>query len=348
MRSLTINARYKNRPVTGVERFATEVANGLRGRDLVSREIDPGRQLAGIKGHAWEQFVLPAKMFAGKNEILLSPCNTGPVAVKNQFVVIHDAAVWDYPEGFSRSFGTLYRNLLPALAKRCCRVGTVSEFSRSRLAEYLKLPENEIVVLGNATSSAFRPAPTQRADQAPRFFCVCSLDPRKNFSKLISAWQALQKAGSLPEGTTLRIAGGANPRNFSSVTLEESDTVKWLGRISDGELIREYQQATAFIFPSLYEGFGLPPLEAMACGCPVLLSRCASLPEVGGTEFDRKNEGAVLYFDPSDTDSISAAINNFLSLNGQEIDALSANAVKRSGEFSWSAVTDKIVQSLED
>lgn len=349
---ITVNARYKNRPLTGVERFACEVEKQLEKRNVISGEIDPGKELSGIKGHAWEQFVLPLEFSRQKDSgILFSPCNTGPVSVREQFVVIHDAAVWDYPEGFSKSFGTLYRNLLPRLAKNSRYVATVSEFSKTRLAEHLKLPEEKIIVLGNAASPDFRPAESQTKEGAPRFFCVSSLDPRKNFTQLIKAWGILQQKGALPEGTTLRIAGGANPRNFSSVEFEESDSVKWLGRISDEDLIREYQLASAFIFPSLYEGFGLPPLEAMACGCPVLLSDRASLPEVGGPAYDAdvaESNGAVIYFDPTDTDSIVSVIEKTLSLKSHQIDRLSANAIERSKQFSWQGLADRIINSIQN
>jgi glycosyltransferase involved in cell wall biosynthesis len=348
MIKLAINARYKNRPLTGVERFAWEVEKELcNRRGLQIREINPGRELSGLKGHAWEQLILPGKVAA--SEILFSPCNTGPVLVKNQIVVIHDAAVWDYPEGFSRSFGTLYRTLLPRLAKNCRQVATVSEFSRTRLAEHLRLPQEKILVLGNATSPGFRPALNREKSAPPRFFCVSSLDPRKNFQQLIQAWELLQARHELPAGTTLRIAGGANPRNFSAVEVAASPTVQWLGRISDAELIQEYQAATAFIFPSLYEGFGLPPLEAMACGTPVLLSDRASLPEVGGPAFDPSepnSHGAVLYFDPSDVDSISTTIRQILALKPDQMAQISQNAVKRSQRFSWARVTDKLIDAL--
>ncbi|MDF1751533.1 MAG: glycosyltransferase family 1 protein [Verrucomicrobiales bacterium] len=342
MTALTINARYKNRPLTGVERFAFEVEKQLRNRKgLEISEVDPGRELSGLKGHSWEQFVLPSRVKG--SDILFSPCNTGPVSVANQLVVIHDAAVWDYPEGFSRSFGTVYRNLLPALAKRCRWVATVSEFSRGRLAEHLKVPEKRILVLGNATSSDFCPPENRTSDGPPRFFCVSSLDPRKNFVRLIKVWEQLRKSGKLPEGTTLRIAGGANPRNFSAIEFEDSPSVKWLGRISDEELVAEYQSATAFIFPSLYEGFGLPPLEALACGCPVLLSNRASLPEVGGPE----SEGAVIYFDPDDESSMGSSIEQMIGFSGAEIDRISRKAIERSQKFSWESVADRLVTALK-
>jgi len=146
MIELACNTRFRHRPLTGVERFASETIARLAERpDLGLREIDPGRPLAALRGHAWEQIALPRKVAPG--EVLFSPCNTGPVLVERQLVVIHDAAVWDRPEGFSRPFRMVYRQLLPALAERSAAVATVSEFSRQRLAECLGLPAERIAVI---------------------------------------------------------------------------------------------------------------------------------------------------------------------------------------------------------
>lgn len=345
-RVLLINARYKNRPITGVERFASEVSSRLPqqcGADFQVTEVDPGRELSGLRGHAWEQFELPfLKKNKPKSSVLFSPCNTGPVAVARQFVVIHDAAVWDYPEGFSPVFAKFYQCLLPILAKRVALVGTVSEFSKERLSYFLGIPNSKIVVLGNAAGEQFVPPPkTHKNPVGQRFFSVASLEPRKNFASLIKAWNQLDADNRLAEDAELRIAGGTNPRNFSNVssTCGPSNKIKWLGRISDTQLIIEYQQADAFVYPSLYEGFGLPPLESMACGTPVLMSNVASLPEVGGA--------AAFYFEPDEA-SIMASIERFIGLNSEERERLAVNALDRSQAFSWSTITKQVIGYLNE
>lgn len=350
MIELAVNARFRNRPLTGVERFATEVCRQLATDDSVSfREIDPGRPLAGLRGHAWEQFVLPRKR---DGAILFSPCNTGPVSVRRQFPVIHDAAVWDNPEGFSRQFGILYRTLLPRLALQVPIIGTVSEFSRSRLVECLGIPEEKLVVLGNAVDARFQPGAEQpdnrRPDERrPTLLCVGSLDPRKNLNRLLSAWKTLKETGRIPPEAILEVVGSANPRNFAAFDSGEAPDVEWLGRLSDDELIKRYREATAFIFPSFYEGFGLPPLEAMACGCPVLLSHAASLPEVGGPEFtDSNSEGAVFYFDPLSVEEIGARIEDLFRLDGPAAERLRANALSRAAGFSWKTVADRTLSAI--
>ena len=345
-----LNARFRGRPVTGVERFASEVVARLGARDdLRLSESHPDKPLAGLKGHAWEQFVLPRRTARG--EALFSPCNTGPISVRNQLVVIHDAAVWDYPEGFSRSFRTVYQQLLPRLAKHAAVVATVSEFSRGRLAVHLGIPAESILVLGNAVGSSFTPGePNPVASNpvgtetagGPVLLCVGSMDPRKNLGRLLRAWHSLQNAGRLPEGARLQIAGGANPRNFAAIDRIEGLGIEWLGRIDDAELIRRYRAADAFVFPSLYEGFGLPPLEAMACGCPVLLSRAASLPEVGGSE----DEGAVRYFDPHSESAIATTIEGFLGQPPAFRDGTRRRALARAARFSWDGIAGRVAEAL--
>ncbi len=366
MTRVRLNARFRLRPVTGVERFAAEVSDRLA-RDPRIRLGDtaPDRPLAGLRGHAWEQFALPRRL--DRDEVLFSPCNTGPVSVARQLVVVHDAAVWDCPEGFGRTFRELYRHLLPRLARRAAALATVSQFSRSRLAERLRLPEERILVLGNAASSDFSPAPPNPVGSAAQegsappdpvgsgtkeglvVLCVGSMDPRKNLGRLLRAWVSLQAAGDLPEGARLELVGGANPRNFAGVERIEGAGISWLGRIDDAELVERYRRADAFVYPSLYEGFGLPPLEAMACGCPVLLSHAASLPEVGGPAFESGDvdpAGAVLYFDPESEAGIAAAVSRFLRLDPADRERMRRNALARAARFSWDEVADRTAAAL--
>lgn len=348
MTRVCLNARYQLRPLTGVERFASEVSSRLAEMDGVTlRPVVPDRPLEGIQGHAWEQFALPRAL--APDEVLFSPCNTGPISVRSQLVVIHDAAVWDCPDGFSRVFRSVYRRLLPRLAKRAAAIATVSEFSRSRLAEHLRVPEEKIVLLHNAASPDFSPDPERRgsrnsesSDRAPIFLCVGSMDPRKNLGRLLRAWLKLQSEGRLPEGAELQLVGGANPRNFAGVERIEGRGIAWLGRIDDQELVARYRAADAFVYPSLYEGFGLPPLEAMACGCPVLLSHAASLPEVGG----KPEDGAALYFDPESESEIAKALERFAQLDTKGRVAMRESALARAEKFTWDAVAKKAAAAL--
>lgn len=348
MTRVLINARFRHRPVTGVERFAVEVSSRLAATtNLQVTDIAPARTLSGIKGHLWEQFVLPRKV--DRDSILFSPCNTGPLAVTRQLVVIHDAAVWDCPDGFSTTFRKLYQHLLPRLAKQAT-VATVSEFSRKQLAPRLGLPEEQILVLGNAVSPDFSPGDSRKElPDAPTLLCVGSMDPRKNINRLARAWLDLKTSGRLPENARLKLVGGTNPKNFAAFEQVEDQSIEWLGRVDDEALIRHYREAGAFIYPSYYEGFGLPPLEAMACGCPVLLSQEASLPEVGGPAFKpghHDSTGAVIYFDPFSEAAIGEAILKFFNLDDAKRAQLRSNSLARSQEFSWDAVALRTAEAI--
>lgn len=347
---ITVNARFRSRPITGVERFASEVCERLSSDSEVEwSEIAPPRPLSGLRGHAWEQWSLPRQL--DRDSILFSPCNTGPIGIERQLAVIHDAAVWEVPESFSRAFRTIYQQLLPRLAKRAKAVATVSEYSRERLSHFLGIPEEDIHVLGNAIDPAFCPLPDRPASdpEAPVFLCAGSLDPRKNLPRLVRAWARLHEQGRIPEKARLNIVGGANARSFAHFDRADAPGLHWLGRVSDEELIQHYQTSDAFLFPSLYEGFGLPPLEAMACGCPVLLSDRASLPEVGGETFrtdEPDSTGAVLYFQPDSEENIAAAIHSFLRMTPETKERLRANALQRASTFTWEAVAARTLKAI--
>jgi len=141
-----------------------------------------------------------------------------------------------------------------------------------------------------------------------------------------------------------RIPGSRSARvlEFASVLMPPATRMAGAGiQFLTTILIARYRTASAFVFPSLYEGFGLPPLEAMACGCPVILSRAASLPEVGGAPFepsDPVSAGAALYFDPQSESDLAAAIERFLSLDATQVARMRTNAIARSTVFSWDEV----------
>ena len=330
-----INTRCLSHRVTGVQRYVLGLMPHLQDR-LAS--IQPGVPSQGIRGHLWEQFVLPRKV---RGKLLWSPANTGPLSVERQVVTVHDAATLDHPEWFDGKFARWYRFMLPRLMKKARRIITVSEFSRRRLIEAAGLPEEKVVAILNGAEDRLRPVPTPdlaefllRRDLAqPYFLCVASLEPRKNLRRLFSAWERCQ-----PEGTELVIAGAAGHVFRSQGFAESSPGVRFLGHVDDADLPYLYSGARAFVFPSVYEGFGLPPLEAMACGCPVLSSSTTSLPEVCGPAFEPDqpgHPGAVFYFDPHDPDAIADAITRLIRLSDVQRQTMVQNGLDRARQFSW-------------
>lgn len=329
---LIFNGRILSAPLSGVPRYSHEVLGRLQ---LPHKVAKPRSSRQGSLGHLWEQTVLPAHSRRG---LLFSPANTGPLAVRNQVVVIHDASVFDQPEGFTGAFAKWYRWLLPHLGKRCRHVITVSEFSRTRLTHHLGIDSGKISVVYNGISQPQPAHPDTAAEcvnrlgvRRPYFLFVGSADPRKNRARLISAFHR----AALPEHE-LVIVGGKVDHLFASDDLGANATrIRQVGRVDDAVLDALYQEADAFVFPSIYEGFGLPPLEAMARGCPVLCSKASCLPEVCGPSF--AEGGACLYFDPLDEGSIAHALRHFGTDTTGMKHVMRERGLHQAARYSWAA-----------
>ncbi len=350
---IAINARFLSQPVTGVQRFAQEVVSSLDALLAAGDEAvkpfsftllaPPGplaplplkhipvRQVGRLSGHAWEQLELPRHL-AGRP--LLSLCNTGPLAVKRQLVVFHDAAVFAMPETFSYPFRTWYQFLLPTLGRRVEKVVTVSSFSKRELTRYCDLPEKAVGVVAEGFEHVLRAVPDRRVlakhglEHRPYVLAVSSVNPSKNFAALLAASALLDTSKF-----DIVIVGGVNSKVFGTPDLTIPNGVKRLGYVSEAELRAFYEGASCFVYPSLYEGFGIPPLEAMACGCPVIASNATSLPEVCGD--------AALYCDPHNPQDIADKIQRLMSYSDLR-EALRQKGAERIGQFSW----DKCARSL--
>jgi glycosyltransferase involved in cell wall biosynthesis len=341
---LAVNARFRGGPQTGVQRVAAEIVPRL---GMPYREIAPRSAASGMKGHAWEQFILP---FKASGAPLWSPCNTGPLAVRSQVVTIHDAAVFDHPEWFSRQFVTIYRHLLPRLARSARRIVTVSEFSRMRLASALNLPLGRIEVVLNGVSAQFTPRTSEEiAAAAARygvrpgsyFASLSTLEPRKNLALTLKAWNAVR--ADLPADTQLLLIGGTGkaqifaPHEAAAAGAQEEGIVR-AGFVPDSDLPALLGGATALLYPSRYEGFGLPVLEAMACGTPVVTADGSSLREVAAT--------AALYVDPDDPAGLARALR---ALSGDAVlrSELRDAGLAQARLFSWDDTATKMRHILQ-
>ncbi len=345
-RDLSVNLRTLGHFTTGVQRYLHGILPHLKNELL---EIKPHRSLQGIAGHLWEQAILPWQL---NGSLLWSPGNTGPLGVGRQVITMHDASSLEHPEWFEPRFAAWYRFMLPRLAKKVRRIITVSEIMKIRLASLLSISEDRVVAIPNGVEPQFNPAPSDAiADlrarlslEEPFVLYVGSLEPRKNLPRLLEAWAQVDSAGF-----NLVVAGSVG-HVFRQTKLTHTNRVKLIGRVSDNDLPVLYSAAHAFVFPSVYEGFGLPPLEAMACGCPVLSSSSTSLPEVCGPAFNPLNpeQGAVIYFDPFDTNSISGALATMLSLPSPLRTSMAAAALRRAAGFSWENSAKTTLRVLRD
>jgi glycosyltransferase involved in cell wall biosynthesis len=340
----SINGRFLTQRMTGVQRYAQEIvaaldellsehdfASQVRLRLVLPPGVEAKPTLSKIhiqkthfgSGHAWDQFVLP--LYAGSR--VLSLGNFGPVLARNHIVCIHDANTFIEPESYSRTFAFAYRMLLPWIGRRAARVATVSRFSADMLARYGVCREEKIFIAPNGHEHALRwdasqaDIPLLNALKRPYVLLLGSHAKHKNVDIILDQAQGLDAAGIdiVVVGAASRIFS-ENAPNFTASNIHHA------GYVSDDDLAALYERALCLVFPSRTEGFGIPPLEAMARGCPVISSNAASLVEVGGD--------AVIYVDPDRGNRWREAIIGLAQNEGLRA-TMAAQGQKRAVLFSW-------------
>ena len=358
MKTLYINGRYLSQVVTGVQRYAHEVVAAWDA-DLAGGLIDPKRYAIEViaprdvlalpdykcirvsrsrtNGRFWEQVELPLRTKGG---LLFSPYAAAPVFKFRHAVTIHDAGVRATPQQYSRLFRTYYTVVYKLLGIGCRRIFTVSQFSKDELGRYFSIPAHKVSVVPPGCDYLAGVTPDSRILQKfnlrPKQFIlgVSSRSPIKNFNGLASAWRLLAQ-----KDIPLAIAGKASERIFAHSDSAPQQEVKWLGYVSDQELRALYENAALFVYPSFYEGFGLPPMEAMSCGCPVLVARSSALPETCG-------DGA-LYCDPSSACEIAEKM--AYVLNHPEVSKdLQRRGPQRAQEFTMDKTASLLWSELKD
>lgn len=346
MSPVVINARFLTQATTGVQRFAECVSVALKAalpgavfvspRDVINHGVANALgviQIGTRRGHAWEQFDLPRYLWSSGSPLLLNLGNTGPVVYSNQVATLHDIAFIRNPESFSWMFRNAYKLMSRVLLARSRALLTVSEFSKGEISSYFGADLGKIFVVPNAVDARFARRVPRVLAARPYLLAVSSPSAHKNFSRVIEAYSRWGGCGAVD----LLIVGGQVSSFATQQFGELPSGVRFLGRVSDDELIDLYSGAVAFVFPSLYEGFGIPPLEAQACGCAVMASNAASIPEVLGD--------SAFYFDPLDTDGMAQAMDAVVSdgvLRGELIKRGRANVER----FSWSSSAQIVAQVL--
>ncbi len=279
------------------------------------------RVLVPVRDVGWYLAVLPRKARRDGVDVLHCPTQRAPTRSRVPLVVtFHDLAVLRHPETFNRWTREYSRRVLPGVARAATRLIAVSEFTKRELLDLLDVPDEKVRVVPNAVGEPF----TSDGDAAAGDYvlAVSTLEPRKNLPRLVEGYR---RAGL--NGLRLLVAGAAG---WGGVHLD-GDGVRWLGQVPDEELARLYRGARAVAYVSLYEGFGLPVLEAMACGAPVVAARTDALDEVSG--------GAAVMVDPLDPDAIAAGLNEAIDRR----DELRPLGLARARVFDWHKVARQTV-----
>jgi glycosyltransferase involved in cell wall biosynthesis len=279
-----------------------------------------------VRDVGWYLAALPAKARRDGIEVLHCPTQRAPMRSPVPLVVtLHDLAVLRHPEAFNGWTRTYSRLTLPRITRAASRVIAVSEFTKREALDLLGLPDEKVRVIPNAVGAPFEP--NGDAAEGDYVLAVSTLEPRKNLSRLV---EAFGRAGL--NGCRLLVTG---MRGWGDVHLS-GNGVQWLGFVSDEELARLYRGARCVAYVSSYEGFGLPVLEAMACGAPVVAGRNEVAEEVAG-------DAAVLV-DPLDPDAIAVGLTEAVD-RGED---LRARGLERAKAFDWSDVARATVEVYRD
>jgi glycosyltransferase involved in cell wall biosynthesis len=312
----------------GIGRFATEVGRRLNGFDRIS--------ISGSPSDATDAIRLTRYLRAKRPKFFLSPGYNAPLGEPCPFAFcVHDLnhlAVRSNSNPLKRAY---YRGVLKPALHRARIVLTVSEFTRRSICQWADLPESQVCNVGNGVSEVFKPGVVENDDlHSPYFLYVGNHKPHKNFDRLLEAF-----ALSSVRRDYLLVTTGSSTRQLRKKIedLKLETHVRFLGEVSDLKLASLYRGATALVLVSLYEGFGLPLVEAMSCGTPVITSTLASMPEVVAD--------AALQVDPVDISAIAVALTTLASDSALR-DELRQRGIARAKFYSWDATGRRVADAL--
>jgi len=355
VKKIAFNGKFLTASPTGVHRVAEEliqafdrylIENNISGLDaavqapttrkrepLLQRvRIEPVGLLSGLlKEIPWEQLTLP--LFS-RNSTLISLCNLGPGLHFDAITMIHDAQVHETPQSYSRGFRLWYKFLQPLLGRFNRQILTVSDYSKGQLVKHGVAPAHKITVVHNGCDHILRVTPAQGyveiLNLRPHRYvlALASIQAHKNIRLLLKAFSDARLSDM-----TLVLFGSDTRERFEAQGLEVPDNVRFVGRISDEQLVALMQEACAFACPSTTEGFGLPPLEAMLVGCPAIVAPCGALPEVCGD--------AALFAGPDDVAGWVSHIRN-LADDRSLREGLVEHGRRHAAAFTWDEAAKKL------
>lgn len=284
-------------------------------------------------GQVWEQFELPVN---ARGNLLLSLCNLSPIFSRNAITMIHDAQVYTTPRSYSLAFRTWYKFVLPQIGRRGLKILTVSQYSANQLVEYGVTTPDRVAIIYNGVDHVLgfgRDSSVNEALGLERNGYVLALSSTQKHKNI----EVLLQAFAQEPGSRLVLIGAAKRQDFTDKGIDVPSHVSFAGKVSDDQMRSLMEDALCFAMPSLTEGFGLPPLEAMMLGCPAIVAPCGALPEVCSD--------AALYADPYDPAAWAngvASLRRDPALRQKLIEAGRA----QSGRFTWEAAGQMLMDTL--
>ena len=343
---IIVNARFLTQRITGVQRYAIEICKRLpkeiAGEEiffitpkvtLYETQIDKEKiiSIGYLKGQLWEQIELPFFLKKKGNPLLINFVGIGPVFYKRKIFFLYDLAFKHHPEWFSFVFQKMYNTFIPISLKNSLSIIVDSNYVKEDVIKTYDIKNKKIDVIYAAPAKMFS---NLNSKKEKIILTVSSIDPRKNLTRVINAFNLIETDYKL-------VIVGSKNKTFSNVNLNkgiENDNIIFTGYLNDEELINLYNKSDIFIYASLFEGFGIPPLEAQACGCPVIVSNVTSLPEVC--------LDSVEYCDPYKINSIKLAMESLFK-NVERRSELTKKGLDNIKRFDWSRSTMKFIKIVE-
>ncbi|MBI5206277.1 MAG: glycosyltransferase family 4 protein [Candidatus Firestonebacteria bacterium] len=335
---IAVNAKFLTQRIEGgVQRFAIEISRHLKklkpeisfisSSGILHKELAEYLEAETYNGMKSQQIDLPVYLNKLKNPLLINLTTSAPFFYNNQIITIQDISNIEHPEWFNKK--TVYYNnfIIRNLANKSLKILAGSIYSKNKIVEFLKINPSKIHVIYSAVAPEFYRALQKENIKNNKYeyiLAVGSLNPRKNLKRLVDAFYKLKL-----KDIKLVIAGAPNklfPKKNNISINNELENVIFTDYINNETLIDLYRNAIMLVYPSLYEGFGIPPIEAMACECPVISSNLTSLPEVIGN--------AAYYIDPFNTDDIAKAIHTLITDDNLKKDLINKGK-ERIKFFNW-------------
>lgn len=348
---IVINSRFLTQDITGVQRFAIEISKQLKrlySEDIqfvcpknivhenLAKELE-AKTIGNLTGHLWEQVELPFYLKKNGSPLLLNLGNTAPLLYSNKITVLHSLSFLN-KKWNSLLFHFLYKITVPLNLMSSKFIFTVSQYTNQEITEHYSyinlLDKMDVIYNGSFGSKKLNIQSTENKQNYLLY--VGSISSSKNVKGLVDAMNLVRIQH---KDIDLKIVGSLNNKLFKDEKIVSNQFIEFCGHINNPDELKElYLHAKAFVFPSLYESFGIPPLEAQECGCPIIISNVTALPEI--------YKDSALYFDPYDVNDIANKIITLLNNENlqKELIGKGFENIKR---FSWETSAKKIIDISE-